>query len=137
MESFDLTVFGERWEINVANLEERPLLKSYLGYADRSSKRIYIRDLRKDPTELDLERLDLIMASTLRHEVTHAGLFECGMMDSREFDHEQIADWLQMKIHPLYETIREGERRLSELISGKEDPATLSAGMYGKPEGWG
>lgn len=146
VESFDLNVCGVRWEVIVATPEDRPLLKSCLGYADRSSKRIYIKDLRREPDERDMERLDLIMAETIRHELVHAWLFECGMMDEREFDHERIADWLQMKIHPLYEAILDGERRLSDLISskeepaalcaGKEDPATLSACMYGKPEGW-
>lgn len=146
MEPFALKVCGVSWEVIVATPENRPLLKSYLGYADRSSKRIYIKDLRREPDERDMERLDLIMAETIRHELIHAWLFECGMMDSREFDHERIADWLQMTIHPLYETILDGERWLSELISGKEDPetlntgkedpATLSACMYGQPEGW-
>lgn len=112
MKTFIAKVFGSTWGINIATIQEKPLLESMLGYTDRSINSIFIRDLQKNPLGDGLECPENIMVSTLRHELTHAALFECGLMDTREYTHEQIADWVGKKLHPFCALVDDCETKM-------------------------
>lgn len=116
MRLFNCGILGNTWVVNLSSVEENPVLADFLGYTDRSTKNIHIRDIRKSPAGPGVGKVEEIMRSTLRHELAHAMLFECGMMDTREYSHEQIADWIQMKFHDMEVLISHSERQLNNNI---------------------
>lgn len=115
MKQFTISVFGKEWRVLVGIREELPpCIDGYAGYADFSIRQIGLLEIRDSCDSHDLQDLLERMKETLRHEITHAALFECGLRDNREYNHEQIADWVCINVHYLHWLMLEAEKQLEE-----------------------
>lgn len=113
MITFEINIFGQPYSVRIGKRGEMPpCLKDKSGYCDRSIHEIGIREIRNSPQFGDMQDLAARMKETLRHEIVHAALFESGLIDNRNYDHEEIADWLSIKAHALHEIMADAERML-------------------------
>lgn len=126
MKQFPIDIFGSRWVVLIGTRKELTTLSNdNAGEADISIRQIQVLDSSEsqgvvgkcaDQTEC--------MKGTIRHEIAHAALWECAMCGGRTFDHEQIADWVDMKHHALHAVIVEAERNFDLLMKEGVDAKT-------------
>ena len=117
MKQFEISVFGNKWTVQVGTHDEIPdMCKDNAGETDYTAKGISIEDLTGTEGPGRLKYMNVAMKETLRHEITHAALFECGLAGNRRFDHEQIADWLMVKHYALHDIIVDAESKFDKLI---------------------
>jgi predicted Fe-S protein YdhL (DUF1289 family) len=113
MTLFEINVFGQPYTVRIGKRNEMPsCMKDKSGYTDRSIHEIGIWEIRNSTQHNDMQDLASKMKETLRHEIVHAALFESGLLDNRNYDHEEIADWLSIKAHALHEIMADAERML-------------------------
>lgn len=108
-----VNVLGVEYAIEYLTKDKDSGLEHADGYCDSSIKRIVIRDYteeeKKEP--LSLKNLDAYKKKVLRHELTHAFLYESGLsFNANSCDswptNEEMVDWMAIqgpKLHAVWE----------------------------------
>ena len=91
-----VNVLGTDYNVVAEERHENPLLKTYNGYCDPTAKEIIVvKDF--DPDEVEISRPKEVKKHILRHELTHAFLYESGLHEECWADNEEIVDWISMQ----------------------------------------
>lgn len=91
-----VNVLGTNYNVVAEERHENPLLKANNGYCDPTAKEIIVvKDF--DPDEVEVLRPEEVKKHILRHELTHAFLYESGLHEECWADNEEIVDWISMQ----------------------------------------
>lgn len=114
MNPIEIDVLGTTYKVyELAPGDDGTLNEGVLGTTDWTTHEIMLRGSIKEPTGNDsLANLDVLYKETLRHEITHAFLFESGMTGSDTFvgnfaHNEIIVDWFAMQAPKLFKAFEE------------------------------
>lgn len=100
MRKHKANILGTAYDIIISNDETMPAAfkgkDHQLGWIDESTKTIYIQDGKMYDGDADtVDDYDYIIKQTIRHELTHAFLFESGLAHSSDWaTNEEIVDWI-------------------------------------------
>ena len=117
MTTYNTTILGTPYTVNICSPDEEKLLQSCDGFCDKTSHKICVTTKAE---ECDLDNFDAYQKKVIRHEVLNAFLFESGMdcninrygtgvVSSHD---EQMIDWFAAqypKIRRVYEELGVGE----------------------------
>ena len=100
MKICDVDVLGTRYSVYEIEKEDESIMdgkgESCLGFCDYTTKEIMLRGSMKDPGPDSCAKLEFVYAKTMRHEITHAFLYESGMRGSY-FYNEVLVDWFAVQ----------------------------------------
>lgn len=95
-------VLGVPYTITEGNVEDFPNLENCDGYCDTSTKEIVICDMLRAEGEPgakgDMARYK---RKVIRHELTHAALFESGLSINSWAENEEVVDWIAIQFPKL------------------------------------
>lgn len=98
-----VSILGHQWRVleRIEECDER--LAEVLGYCDQYTRTIVVSDMKnvvKDP--MAVGNIKELKNKTLRHEIIHAVLGECGLRDCSEWaENEEMVDWFAIMIPEL------------------------------------
>lgn len=106
METYTVNILGSEWVIRSANGANDVTFAndpSCGGYADLSCKTIVLRDAsERELSVIHADNSDNVTEHTLRHELIHAFLYECGLSECSEWAaNEEMIDWLAIQFDKL------------------------------------
>lgn len=91
-----VNVLGTDYNVVAEERHENPLLKANNGYCDPTAKEIIVvKDF--DPDDVEVLKPEEVKKQILRHELTHAFLFESGLHIECWADNEEIVDWISLQ----------------------------------------
>jgi hypothetical protein len=88
-----VNIMGTTYMVSVTSADKNKLLNDCDGYCDRYSKTIVISDSMYKDFDTDEQRQSYV-AKVFRHEVIHAVLAECGLVENSWGNNEEIVDWI-------------------------------------------
>ena len=105
-----INILGSEWTIKELSEEEDKLLKDCDGYCDWTTKEIVV-EREEYGTLKDIQKY---INKVLRHEITHAFLFESGLAEcSGEVDswamNETMVDWIARQGQKIYKAWQEAD----------------------------
>ena len=105
-----VNILGTTYKIITATENEKPKLKECDGYMDFSTKEIVVEKFESDP--MSIQDLEYYAKKVMRHEITHAFLYESGLWDNSEdvtawAKSEEITDWIAIQAPKLFKAFRE------------------------------
>lgn len=102
-----INILGAEYSVNVTNELNEPRLKNKDGLCDETTKEIFADDYRGEKGEDDIDskrNLKLQTKKVLRHEITHAFLFESGLAENSIWAlNEEMVDWIAIQGPKLYD----------------------------------
>lgn len=113
-----VNVLGVPWKIVIKKFEDDPYFDKHSanGYCSTPDREVCICENRTWPGEQDeSESFHInVMKQTLRHELTHAFLYESGLYDSGHRTNcwsrdEEIVDWIAIQGQKLYRLWQEAK----------------------------
>lgn len=104
-----IDVLGTPYSLVISNENKDRKLKSMDGYCDNTTKRCVVDDYSANHNEyhrkFDLEKQ---MKKNIRHELTHAFLYESGLAENSDWAMcEEMVDWIAMQGLKLYKAWKE------------------------------
>lgn len=104
----NIEIMGSLWSIKYQTGQECKFLEEADGITDASTHEIIIQ--AENPNNIG--DMDIVRAIALRHELTHAYLYECGLGSNFEhankFGHEEtIVDWFARMFPRILKTYQE------------------------------
>ncbi|MEG0790991.1 MAG: hypothetical protein RSG23_05130 [Gordonibacter sp.] len=116
MNPIEVNVLGQTYKVYELAPEDGGTMEDgVLGTTDWTTHEIMLRGSIKEPTGNDsLANLDVLYRETLRHEITHAFLFESGMTGSDTFEgdfahNELMVDWFAMQAPKMLKAFEEAD----------------------------
>ena len=105
-----INILGSEWTIKKLSEEEDKLLKDCDGYCDWTTKEIVV-EKEEYGTLKDIQKY---INKVLRHEITHAFLFESGLAEcSGEVDswamNETMVDWIARQGQKIYKAWQDAD----------------------------
>lgn len=96
-----IEIMGSMWTVVSRTDAEDKKLDGISGYTDHTAKMIVLLD--EEPDVNSVSDLHSRLQSTIRHEIIHAFLYECGLWaDSSAHEHwvmnEEMVDWFALKL---------------------------------------
>ena len=105
-----VNVLGTEYKIIWQKREDNKLYDELNGWVDQFAKKIYLLspEVKEDATEC----IEEYRKKTLRHEITHAFLFESGLAGSSYgincwAENEEMVDWIAWQGIKIYEAWKE------------------------------
>lgn len=102
-----VNILGTEYTIEECTAEEDVLLCDCDGYCDKTAKRIVIS---KPSPDSSLGDFDVYRKKIMRHEITHAFLFESGLWECCEheqFGHdEMMIDWFAVQFPKMLKVFK-------------------------------
>lgn len=109
-----INVLGTDYSIQYKSIDEDGRLSELEGYVDTYRKKIIIAKIEEREYFKDepIEKLNKIKSKVVRHEITHAFLFESGLdCNSRGVgawaENEEMVDWFAMQSPKIYKIFEE------------------------------
>lgn len=102
-----INVLGTPYTIISKKQDEDVLLTKLSGYCDSSVKKIVVEEFEK--TDATLEDLDEVTRRVIRHELTHAFLFESGLGQETWAENEEMVDWIARQFPKMMEAFRKAK----------------------------
>lgn len=104
-----IDVLGTPYSLVISNESKNPKLNDMDGYCDDTTKQCVIDDYSVHGgnyhRKSDLEKL---MKKNIRHELTHAFLYESGLAENSDWAMcEEMVDWIAMQGLKLYKAWKE------------------------------
>ena len=97
-----VTVLGVPYTIHEGNAVDFPALNDCDGYCDTSTKEIVVSDMTENKGSSNAKGdLACYQRKVIRHELTHALLFESGLSVNSWADNEEIVDWIAIQFPKL------------------------------------
>lgn len=105
-----VNILGTEYKMITADVEDDPKLEECNGYVDPSVKKIVIAKFETCP--MSIQDLDGYTRKVMRHEITHAFLYESGLWDnSSNIEHwgqsEEITDWIALQFPKMLKAFQE------------------------------
>ena len=98
-----VSILGHQWRVLERSEESDDRLAEVLGYCDQYTRTIVVSDMKnvvKDP--MAVGNIKALKNKTLRHEIIHAVLGECGLRGCSEWaENEEMVDWFAIMIPEL------------------------------------
>lgn len=98
-----VSILGHQWRVLEKSEESDDRLAEVLGYCDQYTRTIVVSDMKnaaKDP--MAVGNIKELKNKTLRHEIIHAVLGECGLRGCSEWaENEEMVDWFAIMIPEL------------------------------------
>lgn len=94
-------VLGTPYKIIESNREEDNGLETADGYCDFSTQKIVIDTFKNRPGSM--EDLTEYKKQVIRHELTHAFLYESGLNANSWASNEEIVDWIAIQFLKMAE----------------------------------
>lgn len=95
-------VMGVVYLIREGTSVEFPSLKDCDGYCDTSTKEIVVSDMTESAGSPDSKGdLAHYQRKVIRHELTHALLFESGLSCNSWAENEEVVDWIAIQFPKL------------------------------------
>jgi hypothetical protein len=117
MKQFTINIFGSEWTVRIGTHDELPSMGyDARGFTDLTVREIGVEEIGREGERGRLKNMSERMKETLRHEIAHAALIECSLLDNRDFNHEQIADWVCTKHHALHAIIVDAESKFDQVM---------------------
>ena len=85
-----VNILGTEYSIEFIGEDVDSRMENNNGFIDTSVKKIFVNESLKTRDRLSKENLDVVIASTLRHEIIHGFLFECGLDTSSWASNEEM-----------------------------------------------
>lgn len=99
----EVSILGHKWLVLERSEECDERLAEVLGYCDQYTRTIVVSDMKnvvKDP--MAVGNIKALKNKTLRHEIIHAVLGECGLSGCSEWaENEEMVDWFAIMIPEL------------------------------------
>lgn len=90
-----VSILGSNWNIHESDDIQEPRLIGADGFCDDSEKEIFIDSLEKIDKSCAKKNLESHKKKVLRHEITHAFLYESGLAECSDWaTNEEIVDWI-------------------------------------------
>jgi hypothetical protein len=125
---FDTTILGEAWTIIIAPTETDHRLQNCDGFCDFTSRHIFVDDF-SSVNDYQLDNKVRHILQNLRHEITHAFLFESGLCDNwqhPELGHEEtVVDWIAAQYPKFRKVIDAAEARFIAAYVSIDEPDTV------------
>ena len=108
-----VNVLGTEYTIAFGTYKEFPALEHMDGYTDTSIHLIVVDDMSLADGDVDAKKdLESYKKSTLRHEITHAFLYESGLAgNSTHCDcwaqNEEMVDWIAIQFPKMLKAFEE------------------------------
>lgn len=111
----DLAILGSIWKVLRLPQNEDPVLEKVDGYCDWTVRKIVV--CWSNPEDSDTDCLaDLVSyrKKVLRHEIVHAFLKECGLMEnsletSAWANNEEMVDWFAVMGERIHQAWKEAD----------------------------
>lgn len=106
MDNKTVNIMGTEYTIEIRNAKDDDILNNHDGYTDYYSKLIVI----DDGDGGDIHDVKRYQKKVLRHEITHAFLYESGLAhNSCHFEsawarNEEMIDWFAIQGEKIYQT---------------------------------
>ena len=105
-----VSILGCNWDIHESNETQEPRLVGADGFCDDSAKEIFVDSLAKVDKSCAKKNLESYKKMVLRHEITHAFLYESGLAECSDWaTNEEIVDWIARQGMKLYEAWKQAE----------------------------
>ena len=101
----DVMVLGVRYSVFTAKKGKDPMLDRCQGYILPELKKIVLDDSHKREHQ----------EQVLRHELTHAFLYESGLDAESWGDNEEIVDWIALQVSKMSKAMSDACRKLKPL----------------------
>jgi hypothetical protein len=103
-----LNILGVEYEIIKSNDNNYPKLKNADGYTETQTKKIIIKNTFENDL-MNIEGLEtLYVNKVLRHEITHAFMFESGLDCNSEWGRDEtLIDWIAIQIPKICKAMSE------------------------------
>lgn len=115
MRNKKIRILGETWALKFGTPDKFPGLESADGYCDSSVREMIIRDMHDQEGAPDAKRdLAEYQKQVVRHEITHAFLFESGLASCSTpaeawANNEEMVDWIAIQSPKLLRAFEEAE----------------------------
>ena len=97
-----VTVLGVPYAIHEGTTVDFPALKDCDGYCDTSTKEIVVSDMTESAgSPYSKGDLAHYQRKVIRHELTHALLFESGLACNSWAENEEVVDWIAIQFPKL------------------------------------
>ena len=98
-----IKIMGAEWKIDERSSQEDARLDENLGYCDPYSKLIVVSDMKDyERDRMAVGDLCALQKKVLRHEIIHAFLSECGLLECSDWaTDEEMVDWFAVQFHKL------------------------------------
>ena len=113
LKSDKVNVLGTEYSIKLGNHTEFPPLREMDGYTDVSIHTIVVDDMNEARGSVDSKQdLDSYQRCVLRHELTHAFLYESGLAENTSNDgawatNEEMVDWIAIQFPKMLKAFEE------------------------------
>lgn len=105
-----INILGTMYTVIMSNEQKDPKLLNCDGYCDKTSKKIVVLETS---AQSDLDNYECYRKKVLRHEITHAFLFESGLHENFEhktFGHDEtMVDWIAVQFPKLLEVFKKAD----------------------------
>ena len=102
-----VNVLGTEYEVVKMDENDDPYLKNADGYCDHTIRTCVIGDFKPDPKSV--KDLNAYTKKVIRHELTHAFLFESGLAESSWAGNEEIVDWIAFQFPKMLQAFIEAD----------------------------
>lgn len=104
-----INVLGADYNVTVSNDAKEPRLVGCDGFCDETTREIFAEDYKFKMDDPGSKRnLKIQTKKVLRHELTHAFLFESGLAENSPFaQNEELVDWIAIQGPKLYKAWQE------------------------------
>lgn len=111
MDKRTVNILGVEWTINTVK-EFPEYLKEHeetaTGLCNGFDKDIWVKDM----SEMDCKKKDELLRNVIRHEVTHAFLFESGLSENTGYSacwatNEEMIDWFAIQSPKIFKAFKE------------------------------
>ena len=113
MEKRTVNILGTEYTIEYGSCKNFPPLHGIDGYTDTSTKQIIVDDMSMAEGEVESKKdLKTYQKSVIRHEVTHAFLYESGLAENSSGNeswatNEEMVDWFAIQSPKIFKVFQE------------------------------
>lgn len=105
-----VSILGCNWDIHESDEIQESRLVGADGFCDDSAKEIFVDSLARVDKSRAKKNLESYKKKVLRHEITHAFLYESGLAECSDWaTNEEIVDWIARQGLKLYEAWKQAE----------------------------
>ena len=108
-----VNILGTEYSIKCGTYKDFPALSEMDGYTDTSTKQIIVDDMSMAEGEVESKKdLKTYQKSVIRHEVTHAFLYESGLAENSSENkswatNEEMVDWFAIQSPKIFKVFQE------------------------------
>lgn len=104
-----INILGTQYTVTRSHND--PRLENGDGICDETTKEIVVETYEGDDGKPGVKaQLDIQRKKTVRHEIVHAFLFECGLAENSDWaQNEELVDWIAIQGPKLWKAWKEAD----------------------------